>query len=138
MIAIFLFYDKGIEKPSRYTTNGIKHCNLIYYDGRDYIFAETSKKGISLRVLRITNSKRLIHHLHNLKHVIKIISVTIDWPAENKWLPLWIRSCNELCRYISGIDVGLTFNPTHLIKKLIKYDRLTNYRILYEWSISGG
>lgn len=137
MIAIFLFYDKGLAKQGRFTSNGIKHCNLICFDGRDWFLCGTTSKGITFRSLRVTRSSRLIEHIKRTNGLIKIIAVSSKEIPNQRWFPLWIRSCNELCRYISGVDVGFTYNPTHLIKKLVKYDNKRNYEIIYRWNRNG-
>ena len=61
-----------------------------------------------------------------------MIVIDIEEKAEIAWKPFIVRSCNEIDRYISGVDVGFTFNPKHLYNKLLKYDD-SNYQILYEW-----
>lgn len=46
------------------------------------------------------------------------------------WKPLMIPTCNEFTRLITGVDIGFTFNPIHLFKKLLKYDSIRNYHIV--------
>lgn len=134
MIAIYLFYDVGHGKQRLYTTNGIEHCNVICFDGRDFVFHECQPHGIGFRRIIAKDCVTLIRNVKRIKSIIRIIAVHISDRHKIKWFPLWIRSCNELCRHISGINVGLTFNPTHLIKKLLKYDSQYNYEIIYQWS----
>ena len=67
-----------------------------------------------------------------IQSLTAMIVVSVGQRASIKWKPYLVRSCNELDRYISGVDVGFTFNPKHLYNKLIKYDH-TNYDILYRW-----
>lgn len=134
MIATYLFYDKATGKQSLYTTNGVKHCNVICFDGRDYILFESQSHGIGFRRIKVKNHDSLLRNIKRIESLIGIICVHITEKKRTKWFPLWIRSCNEVCRYMSGVDTGLTFNPTHLIKKLVKYDNKRNYEILYQWS----
>lgn len=134
MIAIYLFYDRGTGKPSFYTTNGIKHCNVICFDGRDYIFFESQPQGIGFRRIVVKDTNSLLRNIKRIQSLIGIICVYISERKNINWFPLWIRSCNEVCRYVSGVDTGLTLNPTHLIKKLLKYNNKRNYEILYQWS----
>lgn len=135
MIAIFLFYNnRCIGKPIKYTTNGIDHCGIITFDGKDYISTEMTKYGTDIRVLRVTNHFRFLKLLINLKSIDYLVAVKIKEIQEVKWLPLKINSCNEMCREISGINVGFTFNPSHLLKKLLRYNNISNYEIQDIWS----
>jgi hypothetical protein len=136
LIAIYLFYDKATGKQSLYTTRGIKHCNVICFDGRDYILFETQPQGIGFRRILAKNTNSIIRNIKRIESIIEIICVHISEKKTIKWFPFWIRSCNEVCRFFSGIDTGLTLNPTHLIKKLLKYNNKRNYEILYQWSRS--
>ncbi|MBX4189675.1 hypothetical protein KW791_00035 [Candidatus Parcubacteria bacterium] len=75
----------------------------------------------------------LIRGLKVIKELIAMVTVWIDKRARFPWKPWWVRSCNEFDRYVSGIDVGFTFNPRHLYAKLLKYDKVRNYEILQQW-----
>lgn len=135
MIAIYLFYNESSGgKPLLYTTKDIKHCNVICFDGRDYVIFECQKMGIGFRKINSRSTLSLMRNIRRIKSLTHMYAVHIKEPHELKWFPFWIRSCNELCRFVSGIDLGLTLNPTHLIKKLLKYNNKRNYEILYQWS----
>ncbi len=134
MIATYLFYDKGHGKQILYTSNGIEHCNVICFDGRDYVLFEAQPHGIGFRSIKAKDNVSLIRNIKRIESIIEIICVHITEKKKIKWFPFWIRSCNEICRFFTGIDLGLTLNPTHLIKKLLKYNNKRNYEILYQWS----
>lgn len=133
IIAHFLFYNKGQGRQQIFTTKGIKHCNVVCYDGRTHTLIETDEYGLSCRTINIYNTPELHEILKKLKYIRGVITTQIKYKKKIPWFPVWIRSCNEVCRYSTGIDIGLTINPTHLANKLIKYNNRTNYEILDQW-----
>lgn len=134
MIAIFLFYNEATGKQTRYAfSDEFKHCNIICYDGDIYLLIELSKHGITYRQVKAKDSYSLLRNLKVIKSLSAMITVNIEQPFTMEWRPLWIKSCNELCRYVSGVDIGLTFNPIHLFKKLLKYNLHRNYEVLNAW-----
>lgn len=134
MIAIFCFYDIASGKQSRLAfSKEFKHCSLITFDGEHWINWEFDRLGLHIRLLRVIDAGRFIYHLKLIKELTAVVAVWIDNRAYTTWKPLLIRSCNEFARYISGIDIGLTFNPKHLFSKILKYDSIRNYQILHAW-----
>lgn len=134
MIAIFLFYNKASGKQARLAfSKEFKHCEVICYDGDMYLLVRLTGEGIAFDRIKANDCARLVRNLKVMKELIALISVSIDSPQFISWKPFWIRSCNELSRYCTGVNVGLTWNPSHLYKKLIKYDRIKNYQILHAW-----
>lgn len=135
MIAIFLFYNKtyGIQNWLSFNKN-LKHCNVITYDGRDWVMTSFNNLGINNRVVKINNSEGLIKRMKTFSdNMSAIVVANIKERKVNRWFPFGINSCNEICRISSGIDCGLTLNVAHFYHKLIMLDGLTNYEIDYFW-----
>lgn len=86
-----------------------------------------------MRSLKCKSINSLIKNLHIIPECISVISVNVYERCKVKWKPFLIRSCNEVCRYVSGVDIGLTLNPRHFYNKLLKYNHKRNYEILSEW-----
>jgi len=84
------------------------------------------------------NSEGLIDRIKSDPTVQSIISLDIGKRSERKWFPLLINSCNEICRLVTGIDVGFTFNPKHLYKKLLMNNGISNFHIDYYWEREDG
>lgn len=134
MIAIFLFYSIANGKQSRMAfSKEFRHCNIITFDGAHWVQHDLDSYGIHTRVLKITNSPALLRALRSMKFLTAMIIVSIDKRARTVWKPFWVRSCNEFNRQTSGIDVGLTLNPSHLYRNLLKYDKRRNYEVLGQW-----
>jgi hypothetical protein len=133
MIYFFLFYNKAEGKQSRFAFNDdFKHCNVLYYEKG--ILVGMSETGIKLSLLKCHENsvKDIASTFKRLESLTSLIIVDIKERKKFRWFPWWVRSCNELCRYISGIDIGFTFNPVHLYNKLIKYSG-KKYEIIYAW-----
>lgn len=140
MIAIFLFYNEsyGIQNKISFSKD-LKHCNMITYDGRDWVFTTLNKLGVYNRAVRVSKPETLLRRIKKLVPGISAIVVTyINERRVKSWFPLMINSCNEVLRVSSGIDCGITFNVAHFYKKLIMLDGLTNYNIDYSWRRSDG
>lgn len=139
MIAIYNFYSisNGVQSKLAFSDE-FRHCNVITYDGRDYVLVEFDSTGIILRVLTVTSLSGLLRGLRSVKELTAIISVEIQDRKKSMWLPWWVRSCNELCRYATGINLGFTFNPVHFYSKLLKYNKTRNYEILTHWRRNDG
>ena len=134
LIAIIIFYNKSEGPSARLAfSDEFKHCNTITYDGRDWIMAEYLPSGILTRVIHCEDGAKLVDRLRIIPEATAIISLGISPRAEVNWFPWWVRSCNEVCRYVSGADTGFTFNPVSLYRKLIKFDGKRNFQILSHW-----
>lgn len=138
-IALLLFYNQSNGVQSRLAfSQEFRHCNVITYDGRDWIMLDFDKTGLLTRRIYVSNALDLIRHAKSLKSVTAIVTVMIKERAITRWTPWWVRSCNEVSRYASGLDIGFTFNPTHLYRKLLKYKDRSNYEILNAWRRKDG
>ncbi len=138
-ICLFLFYDKAVGKQLRYNGNSkFLHCNIIRFDGKHFVLLEISKTGIDYRLINAKTLNKLIRNLKLIDSLIAQVCVEVEKRCDIKWFPIWMRTCNEFARYVSGIDVGLTYNPLHLYKKLMKHDAERNYKILQGWERSDG
>jgi hypothetical protein len=133
MICFFCFYNKssGVQAKLAFSED-FKHCNIITFDGETWIATEFDLQGIQMRSIHVSKSSSLIRGLKYIDSLIGLIVVEVVDKAKVSWKPYLVRSCNEIDRYISGVDVGFTFNPQHLYNKLLKYHG-TNYEILYHW-----
>lgn len=139
MICLILFYNKALGKQLKYTFDKeLKHCNVICYQGDHYVLFEFSRKGIEYRIIDAPSLNSLIRNLRIIKELINIVVVDVKEPAINKWRPLWIRSCNEFVRFLTGLHIGISFNPRHLLNKIVRYNDKRNYSITYNWERSHG
>lgn len=139
MIAYFLFYkvSSGVQAKLAFSSE-FKHCNIVTFDGKYWIATEFDSTGIITRVIDVDNSESFMRGLKHIDSLVALVVVDITERKRHAWFPWWVRSCNELDRYISGVDIGFTFNPIHLFKKLLKYGGKRNYEILYAWRRSYG
>lgn len=139
MIAIFIFYSvsRGVQSRLAFSSE-FKHCNTITYDGCDWMQLEFDPTGFTMRRVKTDNGQGLINRLTMLHDISAIVTVNVIERAKFGWKPYLVRSCNEICRYTAGIDVGLTFNPKHLYDKLLRYRVLRNYEVLSQWRRSDG
>ncbi len=134
MISIFCFYNvsSGIQSKLAFSDT-FKHCNIVTYNGETWLATEFDLTGIHMRQIHAHSAASLIRGLKYIDSLIALVAVDVKGKASIRWKPYIVRSCNELDRYISGVDVGFTFNPKHLYNKLIKYNG-SNYDILTVWS----
>ena len=133
MIYIFCFYNISTGIQARLAFSKVfKHCNIITYDGDIWLASEFDIHGIVSRKINATNLLSLVRGMKFIDNLIAMIVVEVCERATFHWKPYIVRSCNELDRYISGVNIGFTFNPKHLYNKLIKYDG-SNYQILHQW-----
>lgn len=134
MLCFFLFYDKanGVQRHFAFGTPE-KHCDLICYDGKTWLMFQFSSKGIEFVQIKVTTVTRLLEHLPVIPELVQIVGIEVERKTCFPWKPFWVRSCNELCRYLSGIEIGFTLNPRHLLKKLLKYNGKRNFQVIYAW-----
>ncbi len=134
MIAVFIFYKiaNGIQSKLAFSKE-FKHCNIITYDGDDWIMLDFDLTGLLTRKIYCKDGEQLIRSLRVIKDVTATITISLDERVKIGWKPFWVRSCNEICRYTGGADIGWTFNPVHLYRKLLKYNGKRNYEVLSAW-----
>lgn len=137
MISIILFYDKSAGKQGRYAfSKEFRHCDCICYDGDAAVQIELRKTGIEYRRVRMEDPLvilRLQRAARVIKELVATVTVNVGDKHVSAWWPWWVRTCNEVTRYTTGVDVGLTINPAHFYKKLFRYDGKRNYQILDAW-----
>lgn len=139
LIAVFIFYDKASGAQARLAfSKEFKHCNIITFDGKDWIALDFDRTGLLTRKINCKDGETLLRNLHVVKEITAIVSVNVTERVKVMWKPWWVRSCNEICRYSSGVDVGFTFNPIHLYWKLLKYTGRRNYEVLTHWRRTDG
>lgn len=133
MICFFCFYNKSSGIQARLAFSEVyKHCNIITYDGDIWLAHEFDDSGFLTKHIKVYKSASLIRGLKYIDSLIGMVIVHVQDRVCIKWKPYIVRSCNEIDRYISGVDTGFTFNPKHLYNKLLKYHGI-NYEILYHW-----
>jgi hypothetical protein len=133
MIHVLCFYNVSTGIQARLSFSKIfKHCNIITFDGEMWIATEFDKTGILNRRVVVHSANSLLRGLKYIDSLIGIITIDVIQRASTKWKPFIVRSCNELDRYITGANIGFTFNPLHLYNKLLKHNG-NGYRILYHW-----
>lgn len=139
LIAIFLFYNvsNGIQSFLAFDQN-LKHCDTIIYDGKDWILLAMDTTGLNMRRIKCPSGVQLLQRLPLMPELSGLISVHVESRHKVLWKPLWTRSCNEVCRYTAGIDIGFTFNPRHLWSKILKYNGKRNYQVLSAWRREDG
>ncbi len=133
MICVFCFYNVSTGIQSKLAFSKVfKHCNIITYDGSIWLATEFDLTGIHMQKVKCFSGASLLRGLKHIESLTAMIVVSVGERASICWKPYLVRSCNELDRYISGVDTGFTFNPKHLYNKLLKRDG-ANYEILYHW-----
>lgn len=134
MIVFFLFYNKarGIQRIFSFGSE-LQHCDVVAYDGKAWIGFQLSSKGIDFELIKVTRVDRFLQHLKIIPELVTVIGIDVERKNSFPWKPFWVRSCNELCRYLAGIDIGFTLNPRHLLKKLLKYNGKRNFQVIYAW-----
>lgn len=134
MISFFCFYNVSSGVQARLAFSDIfKHCNIITFDGETWIVHEFDINGIQTKRIKVYSSSSFIRGLKYIDSLMAMIVVNVEEKATFNWKPFLVRSCNEIDRYIAGVDIGFTFNPKHLYSKLIKNADVSNYEILYHW-----
>jgi hypothetical protein len=131
---VFIFYKvaTGVQAWMSFSKE-FKHCNAIVYDGTDWLMIDFDRTGFLMRKVKCKDGKSLLRNLPVVQDISAIISVSVKARAKVRWKPFLVRSCNEVCRYAAGVDIGFTFNPIHLYRKLLKYNHKRNYEVLSAW-----
>lgn len=134
LIAVFVFYNiaRGAQAALAFS-DVFKHCNVITFDGRDWIFLDFDRTGFLTRRINCPSGDRLVKSMHVVPEVSAVVAVSVKERIKITWKPWLTRSCNEICRYATGVDVGFTFNPSHLFRKLLKYSGDRNFEVLSAW-----
>ena len=134
MLAMFFFYNEAQGKQLKWVQHEeFKHCRVIIYGGDNFILFESSRYGIDHQVIKSNSAERIWRNMRVIKSLTHSICVYVNRKHEFPWRPLWVRSCNEVCRYLSSVDIGFTLTPYGLFKKLLKYDKTSNYEVLAVW-----
>jgi len=139
VIHYFCFYDVSNGPQARLSFSGeFRHCNVIGFDGAAWIATEFDSRGYHLEIVEVKSAASLLRGLKHVKTITAIIVVDVESKARVSWKPFLVRSCNEIARYLAGVDIGFTFNPEHLYNKLIKFSHSKNYEILHAWRRKNG
>lgn len=135
MIAIFIFYDKafGLKQMLSFSKD-LKHCDVVTYDGKDFIMTYSYHGGVRSKKIYSKNSDQLIKTLKkSMPNISAIVSVEIDIDENKMFSPIFINSCNEIARIHGEVKVGMSFNPAHLYYLLHKKDGERNFVIRNTW-----
>ncbi len=139
IIAIFMFYDLAQGAQAKLSFSQVfRHCNVVVFDGAEWIMIEYRREGLVVRQMKVGKAERFLEHLSAIPECTATISVSVTERKRFMWTPWLVRSCNEICRYATGVDIGWTFNPAHLYSKLIKFNHRSNYEILTHWRRTDG
>jgi len=134
LIAIVIFWSlaRGVQAKLAFSKE-FKHCNIITYDGANWIMLDFDRTGFVTRKINCPSGEALVKRLRLVSDISAIVAISVYEKAKPCWKPYLVRSCNEICRYACGIDIGLTLNPRHLYSKLLKYSGKRNYEVLSAW-----
>ena len=133
MICIFCFYNvsSGVQARLAFSKT-FKHCNVVTFDGKYWVAHEFDSMGFQTRNVQAHSATSLIRGLKHINSLVALVAVEVYKRPQITWKPFLVRSCNEIDRYITGVNTGFTFNPKNLYNKLLKYAG-TDYEILYHW-----
>lgn len=138
MIFTFLFYEKSHGKQLRYTLGRYKHCDMLSYDGRDTLYYHLGARGINVRTITQSSFKELLFNLSRSPNLSAMITIERTKLSHLTWWPVMANSCAELCRKISGVDIGVCIFPSQLFRKLLVYNNCKNYEVIQHWSRDDG
>lgn len=136
----FLFYDTAIGRQSRLSfSKDKKHVDVMVYENDTVTCFQYSGKGIEHRVFKTDDILKVLKGIKLIPELSHYILVSMYKEHKGKrWLPFHINSCNEVCRKIGRVEIGWTFNPAHLYKKLVKLNGKTNFTVVSVWSRKNG
>ena len=136
MIAVFFFYnecDTSFHRILSFSKH-FKHVNLLMYDGDMSYFIQSGKHGLDIKAYNCDDIVSTINNFRLHKNCSAVVSTSISQRRNISNFPFGGIVCNEVCRYVSGIDIGLTLNPKHLYNKLLSKNKSNkNFDILYTW-----
>jgi hypothetical protein len=134
MIEIFLFYDKANGVQEKFTfSKDFKHCNLLTCDGEYSFLTWLDGTGINRREVKYGHKVKFMNRIKKNPDLSAMIVVWVEDRVEKKWFPFMLRSCNEVCRLSSSVDIGVTLNSAHLHHKLLRLNGQRNFTIDYAW-----
>lgn len=135
MIIAFLFYTEHSQFNHPLPLHpDFKHCDYITYDGECWQSFTFGRMGLKVGSPHYCDVDTAIDVMVKLKSVSHIVIVRKTAEHRRKWLPIMVRSCNELARLMTGLNIPFSLTPYGLHKKLLKYDGIRNYRVLKSWS----
>ncbi|WP_218814182.1 hypothetical protein [Rickettsiella endosymbiont of Dermanyssus gallinae] len=94
---------------------------------------EISPFGFIYRILKSNDVNKNLNAIKKLPCLSAFIAVMVKEKKKIKEWPIKWYTCNEVCRYFSGVAIGWTFNPKHLYNKLLSHQKKRNYELLAHW-----
>jgi hypothetical protein len=138
VIAIFLFFNKGLGKFVNFIRDkDFLHAAVICYQGDVPVLMEASESGISYRVVKTSDMTNLMEKIILMPSLTNYVAVKINKGIFITEFPFKYFTCNEVCRFVSGVDIGLTLSPKHLFQKLVDFKNHKNYFLMNVWSRNG-
>jgi hypothetical protein len=126
MLAIFAFR----RNPKSKTRMLLKYTGVhLYLLDEVWRRMNFDHEGIGFKTTSFS-IEQIYKILYRSKSIKSFLVINITEPRNITPCAVIISSCNEICRLVSGVDIGLTITPSGLYKKLVKYDGERNYRIV--------
>lgn len=134
MISIFLFYNSSNGVLARMPINeDFKHVSIVTFDGDVPFYLTLNQFGLAVNRLKVRDLGRFLTKMRGQPTVTAYLACDCDVRVVRPWRPFFIQTCNEVCRVVSGLDIGVTLTPAHLFKKVLKWDGKRNFQILSAW-----
>jgi len=134
MRVVLVFYNHGDSWVSNWLLHeDYKHVDCFIEVGKRWFVLRLTHSGIAVRRSRYFSAGSLFNAAKKLSTVTCIIEIESYYVLRETFFVPRILTCNELARYLSKVDVGLTLTPYHFYKKLLKYDHMRNYEIITHW-----
>ena len=138
MLAIFIFYNQAQGIQSHFTlSRHFKHVDVFLHLTMSWVVVRLDKQGIRFRLSNFKDGRDIVDNAVKLNTVSRIVAVKIGKRAKYPWRPFRFNTCNELARLVSGLDIGFTYHPRHLYRKLLYYSHRKNFEILNMWGRHG-
>src|SRR5580700_8668712 len=80
LIAVFIFYKiaSGVQAKLAFNAD-FKHCNVITYDGSDWIMLDFDQSGLLTRKIKCENGSKLVKSLPIIQDVTATLILTSNY-----------------------------------------------------------
>lgn len=135
MIYIFLFYQKNEGLPAWLPLHPyFRHCDYLMCDGDGWVSVTFGRRGVKMGAKWHINYAKVIKTIERIPEVSGYVVIKKTRDYIRRWFPIQLRTCNEMSRIMTGLNISFTSSPYALFKKLLKYNGERNYRILEYWT----